>query len=575
MYQALYRKYRPRTFDDVAGQEHITTTLKNELKNGRISHAYLFTGSRGTGKTSCAKILAKAVNCLNPHDGSPCGECEICRDIDSGRSIDVFEIDAASNRKIDSIREIIDEVQTAPHRCKYRVYIIDEVHMLTAEAFNALLKILEEPPKHVVFILATTEVHKILLTIQSRCQRFDFHRIAPHDIADRLLYVAQKEDAQLSDSAAMLIASVSDGAMRDALSLMDRCLAISRSVDDSVVRSAAGLAGKDYLFDLAACVINKNTAKALEIIDRLYRDAKDMSKLCDELTEHFRALMLIKSVRNPRDIVVFTDKEFEMSQTQADYLSLADIVYFMDVLSRSYQRMGKGTGDRTELEMALVKLCSPELDVTNEAFAARITALERAVKKGISVQATTVEAPMSEPKEEENITEFEENPAAEIHEETEAPEKTEKPSHDSENKPEQQINEKSEPPKPAENNARASQRDVDIIELSRKAVPFPQWVEVVEAIKSTSRSLAAAFSGSTAYENGGFLLIDCENVMAFELLRQGDMRRNIRDILQQITGRAYRLGPYKTKTEQEVKEEDPLSSFKEKLAESGIKYTEE
>ena len=571
LYQALYRKYRPRTFDDVAGQEHITTTLKNELKNGRISHAYLFTGSRGTGKTSCAKILAKAVNCLNPQNGSPCGECEICRDIDSGRSIDVFEIDAASNRKIDSIREIIDEVQTAPHRCKYRVYIIDEVHMLTAEAFNALLKILEEPPKHVVFILATTEVHKILLTIQSRCQRFDFHRIAPRDIADRLLYVADKEDAELTDSAAMLIASVSDGAMRDALSLMDRCLAISRSIDDNVVRSAAGLANKDYLFDLAACVINKNTAKALEIIDRLYRDAKDMPKLCDELTAHFRALMLIKSVRNPRDIVVFTDREFEMSQTQADYLSLADIVYYMDVLSRSYQRMGKGTGDRTELEMALVKLCSPELDVTNEAFAARITALERAVKKGISVQTAAVEAPMSEPKKEEATPETAEEPAEVVPEETEAPEKAEEIPVEPENKPE----EKPEPPKPAQSKAQNTQKNVDIIKLSREAVPFPQWIEVVEAIKSTSRSLAAAFSGSTAYENGGFLLIDCENVMAFELLRQGDMRRNIRDILQQITGKAYRLGPYKTKTEQEVKQEDPLSSFKEKLDKSGIKYTEE
>lgn len=571
MYQALYRKYRPKTFDDVAGQEHITTTLKNELKNGRISHAYLFTGSRGTGKTSCAKILAKSVNCLNPKDGSPCGECEICRDIDSGRSIDVFEIDAASNRKIDSIREIIDEVQTAPHRCKYRVYIIDEVHMLTAEAFNALLKILEEPPKHVVFILATTEVHKILLTIQSRCQRFDFHRIAPRDIADRLLYVASEEDAELSDSAAMLIASVSDGAMRDALSLMDRCLAISRSIDDNVVRSAAGLANKDYLFDLAACVINKNTAKALEIIDRLYRDAKDMPKLCDELTAHFRALMMIKSVRNPRDIVVFTDREFEMSQTQADYLSLADIVYYMDVLSRAYQRMGKGTGDRTELEMALVKLCSPELDVTNEAFAARITALERAVNMGISVQAAAVEAPMSKPEKEEDTPEPAEKPAEEIPEETQAPEKAE----ETPLKPDEQPEEKPEPPKPAEVKVQSAQKSVDIVKLSREAVPFPQWIEVVEAIKSTSRSLAAAFSGSTAYENGGFLLIDCENDMAFELLRQGEMRRNIRDILQQITGKAYRLGPYKTKTEQEVKQEDPLSSFKEKLNESGIKYTEE
>lgn len=571
MYQALYRKYRPQTFDDVAGQEHITTTLKNELKNGRVSHAYLFTGSRGTGKTTCAKILAKAVNCLDLKDGSPCGECEMCREIDSGRSIDVFEIDAASNRSIANIREIIDEVQTAPHRCKYRVYIIDEVHMLTPEAFNALLKILEEPPKHVVFILATTEVHKILLTIQSRCQRFDFHRIPPRDIADRLLYVANQEGVTLSDSAAMLIASVSDGALRDALSLMDRCLAISKDIDEDVVRAASGLAGKDYLFDLAACVINKNTAMALGIIDRLYRDAKDMPKLCDELIAHFRALMMIKTVKKPRDIVVFTDAEFEQSQTQADYLSLAEIVYYMDVLSRAYQRMGKGTGDRTELEMALVKLCSPELDVTNEAFAARLTALERAVKKGISVQ-TTEELPVSEPKEEppEEKTEKEEKPEP-------VEQKQEKPAEPEEKEeiPEPKNDEKPEPPAPQPAAPQPQQGRVDIVKLSREAQPFPQWVEVVDALKSTSRSIAAAFSGSTAFENGSYLLIDSKNTMAFDLLKQGDMRKKVRDILLQITGKPYRLGPYKTETEQEEKQADPLYAFKEKLKDSGVDYTEE
>lgn len=570
MYQALYRKYRPQTFDDVAGQEHITTTLKNELKNGRVSHAYLFTGSRGTGKTTCAKILAKAVNCLDLKDGSPCGECEICKEIDSGRSIDVFEIDAASNRKIEYVREIIDEVQTAPHRCKYRVYIIDEVHMLTAEAFNALLKILEEPPKHVVFILATTEVHKILLTIQSRCQRFDFHRIPPRDIADRLLYVANREGVELSDSAAMLIASVSDGALRDALSLMDRCLAISKNIDEDVVRSAAGLAGKDYLFDLAACVINKNTAMALGIIDRLYRDAKDMPKLCDELIAHFRALMMIKTVKKPRDIVVFTDAEFEQSQTQADYLSLAEIVYYMDVLSRAYQRMGKGTGDRTELEMALVKLCSPELDITGEAFAARLTALERAVKKGISVQ-TTEALPVSEPKEEppEVIPEKEEKPEP-------VEQKQEEPAEPEikEELPEPKADEKPEAPAP-QPAPQPQQRKVDIVKLSRDAQPFPQWVEVVDALKSTSRSIAAAFSGSTAFENGSYLLIDSKNTMAFDLLKQGDMRKKVRDILLQITGKPYRLGPYKIETEQEEKQADPLNAFKEKLKDSGVDFKEE
>ena len=232
MYRVLYRKWRPQTFDDVSGQVHITTTLKNELIAGRLNHAYLFTGSRGTGKTTCAKILAKAVNCLDVHNGNPCGKCEVCRGIDDGSILDVVEMDAASNRNIDDIRQIIDEVQFKPAKCKYRVYIIDEVHMLTTQAFNALLKTLEEPPEHVIFILATTEVHKLPQTILSRCQKFEFHRIPPRAIADRLLFVAQQEEVTLSDSAAMLIASVADGALRDGLSLLDRCIAISSDIDE-------------------------------------------------------------------------------------------------------------------------------------------------------------------------------------------------------------------------------------------------------------------------------------------------------------------------------------------------------
>ena len=559
MYQALYRKWRPKTFDDVAGQEHITTTLRNELKNDRISHAYLFTGSRGTGKTTCAKLLAKAVNCLNPQNGSPCGECEICREIDNGTSIDVFEMDAASNRKIDDIRSIIDEVQGTPYKCRYKVYIIDEVHMLTPESFNALLKILEEPPKHVVFILATTEVHKIMLTIQSRCQRFDFHRIPPRAIADRLLYVANQEDIALDDSAAMLIASVSDGALRDALSLLDRCISISRDVSDEVVRSAAGLADKGYLYDLAACVIHKNAAKALEIVDRLYGEAKDMPLLCDELLTHFRSLMLIKSVKNPRDIVVFTDSEFEQAQTQADYLSLADIVYYMDILSRSYQRMGKGTGDRVEMEMALVKLTAPELDVTNEAIAARITALEKAVKRGITVvaqPAVQAEEPKTEPK-------------AETKTEESAPEETiiDPPA---EKEPPKQPAKKPQPapaPVPAKSG-------VDIVALSKNAKPFPQWTEIVESFRTVSKSISAALTGSQAFENGNYLLIQADSDMAFDLLRNSDRRRDVHNAVFEHTGKHYRLGPYKT-AEKKQEEQDPLQSLKQRLKDSGIDYTEE
>ena len=283
LYQVLYRKWRPQKFDDVSGQPQVTQTLKNEVKNGRINHAYLFTGSRGTGKTTCAKILAKAVNCLNPQNGEPCCECEICRGIDDGSILDVVEMDAASNRGIDDIRGVIDEAQFTPAKAKYRVYIIDEVHMLTDQAFNALLKTLEEPPEHVIFILATTEVHKLPSTILSRCQRFDFNRISPEYICERLKYVAENENASIDDDAAMMISAISDGAMRDALSLMDRCLGISADITTDVVRNCAGLAKKDYLFELSTACINKNTSKALEVLSELHKESKDMARLCDEL----------------------------------------------------------------------------------------------------------------------------------------------------------------------------------------------------------------------------------------------------------------------------------------------------
>ncbi|HBE15993.1 MAG TPA: DNA polymerase III subunit gamma/tau, partial [Ruminococcaceae bacterium] len=379
-YQVLYRKYRPKSFDDVYGQDHVTQTLRNELRLGRVHHAYLFTGSRGTGKTTCAKILSKAVNCLDLHDGDPCGVCLNCAGIDNGEILDVVEMDAASNRGIDDIRAIIDEVAFAPARAKYRVYIIDEVHMLSRDAWNALLKTLEEPPAHVVFILATTEVNKIPETILSRCQRFDFHRISPADISARLHEIADKEDISLSDEAALLIAVIADGAMRDAISLLDRCIGISSDITAEVVRAAAGLAAQGQLFEIANCTINKNVKRALEIIDALYKDSKDMASLCEELQSHFRSLMLIKTVSKPRELVVMSDREFDAAVAEAAYLSLPDILYDMDVLARARSAMRDSVSPRTELEMALVKLCAPELDQTDEALFARVTALEKAVK---------------------------------------------------------------------------------------------------------------------------------------------------------------------------------------------------
>lgn len=578
MYRVLYRKWRPQTFDDVSGQEHITTTLKNEIVAGRLNHAYLFTGSRGTGKTSCAKILAKAVNCLDVHGGNPCGTCEVCRGIDDGSILDVVEMDAASNRNIDDIRQIIDEVQFKPAKCKYRVYIIDEVHMLTTQAFNALLKTLEEPPEHVVFILATTEVHKLPQTILSRCQKFEFHRIPPRAIADRLLFVAQQEEVKLSDSAAMLIASVADGALRDGLSLLDRCIAISSDIDEDVVRNAAGLARKTYLYELVNCVINKNTAKSLEIIDRLYGESKDMARLCDELVAHFRALMLIKSVRNPRDILVMSEDEFEEAQTQSDYLSLADIVYYMDVLSRAYQRMGKGTGDRTELEMAMVKLACSELDGTYEALTQRVSALEKTVKKGITVNYE----PVSDNNEEKPNIPEPDLPSVNK-EETIDIDKTvvEEPK----SAPKQDVSvpkavlERESPKAPVSKPAsalvsKAARTPANLDDIYKNAKPFPEWVDVVSNMKPISRAIAAAFSGSTAYVSGSYLLIDTSNEMAFELLKNGTRREEIRKIILETTGRVYKLGPYK-RVEEKKKEIDPLDVLKNGLEGTDIKITEE
>lgn len=559
MYRVLYRKWRPAVFTDVSGQEHITSTLQNEVSSGRLNHAYLFTGSRGTGKTTCAKILAKAVNCLNPQNGNPCGECEICKGIDDGSILDIVEMDAASNRKIDDIRQIIDEVQFKPAKCKYRVYIVDEVHMLTTEAFNALLKTLEEPPEHVIFILATTEVHKLPQTIRSRCQRFDFHRIPPKAIADRVEYVVSQENAEITESAALMLASVADGALRDALSLLDSCLAVSSHIDEEVVRNAAGLVSKTYLFELAAAIINKNPTKSLEIIDRLYSESKDMARLCDELVEHFRALMLIKTIKNPRDILIMSDDEFEQAVTQSDYLSLADIVFYMDVLSRAYQRMGRGTGDRTELEMALVKLSATELDGTVEALTARVTALEKAVKRGITVNYAqpaqqSVQAEATQSVSVPNTQTKVEEPFA---------------------KPEPE-HKKAPVAKPAPEVKPVAQRaSVNLDELYDNAVPFARWVEVVDSLKSVSRSIAAAFAGSTAYESGNYLLIDTNNELAFDLLRQNGRRAEIKQTLLELTGKNYSLGPYKRSTPKKVEKTDPLNSLVQSLEGSGVEITQE
>ena len=305
MYQALYRKWRPRTFEEVVGQEHITTTLKNEMIQGKPAHAYLLMGSRGTGKTTCAKLIAKAVNCRNPVDGSPCGQCDCCRGVDNGSLVDVVEIDAASNNGVDNIRDLREEAVFLPNIAKYRVYIIDEAHMLSVGAVNALLKIMEEPPEHVIFILATTEVHKIPATIQSRCQRFDFKRIAPEVIRDRLLFIAGQEDMTLTEEAAALIARIADGGMRDALSLLDLCWAHAHDITVETVSEAAGLVGQDYLFEIADAAATGDFTGAMDAMERLAGQAVEYDRLCSQLISHYRNLLVAATARDPEQLIGF------------------------------------------------------------------------------------------------------------------------------------------------------------------------------------------------------------------------------------------------------------------------------
>ena len=397
-YQALYRKWRPQVFADVVGQEHVTRTLMNEVRTGRHSHAYLFTGSRGTGKTTCAKIFAKAVNCEHPVNGDPCNCCETCKGIDAGSILDVVEIDAASNNGVDNIREIRDEANFTPVGGKYRVYIIDEVHMLSTGAFNALLKTLEEPPEHVKFVLATTEVHKLPATILSRCQRFDFHRISPEDIAARLTYVAKEENLQLTPGAANLIARLADGALRDALSILDQCIGQSTNIDEATVNAVVGLAGRDYLFQRADSILHRNSAMALAQIDDLYNRSCDMERLCNELINHFRNLMVCKAVKNPKDLIVCSAVELAAYQSVAKKTSMSDILNTLNALGDALVLIRKGLNRRVEMEMALIRLCTDGIYTENVQDPVPTTIPERAKMPAPAAPAAEpVSAPAEDP----------------------------------------------------------------------------------------------------------------------------------------------------------------------------------
>ena len=376
MYQALYRKWRPKTFADVVGQAHITDTLRRQAAQGRLSHAYLFTGTRGTGKTTCAKILAKVVNCLSPVDGDPCGQCPACKGIDNGSLLDVLELDAASNNGVDQVRALRDEAIYSPSSVKYRVYIVDEVHMLTPAAFNALLKILEEPPAHLIFILATTELHKVPATILSRCQRFAFKRIRPQDIAKRLGYVASQEDMDLTADAAELLARLADGALRDALSLLDQCGAAGGTIDSDRVLDVLGLAGKVQTAGLMGDILRRDAREALLTLDRLYSGGKDMGALLGELSTLTRDLLIRMTVPEAGAALLSGGYDNSVMDGLSQGVSPNRLLYMTSQLQTASAALPLSTNRRTDVELCLMRLCDEGLcgDVT--ALAARLARLE-------------------------------------------------------------------------------------------------------------------------------------------------------------------------------------------------------
>ena len=402
MYQALYRKWRPKTFSDVVGQEHVTETLQRQVAEGRLSHAYLFTGTRGTGKTTCAKILAKAVNCEHPENGNPCNKCQSCLGIESGGFLDVMELDAASNNGVDHVRALRDEAIYSPAQVKKRVYIIDEVHMLSIAAFNALLKILEEPPEHLMFILATTELHKVPATILSRCQRFAFRRILPREIVGRLNYIAEQEGIDLRPDGAELLAHIADGALRDALSLLDQCAAAGGTIDSAAVLDALGLAGNLQTAQLMDCVLRRDTKAALLLLHRLYGSGKDVGAVLGELSALARDLLISKTA--PEGGAALLTGGYD-SQTMDGLLRQADsarLIAICTTLQRTAADMNVSVNRRTDAELCLLKLCDETLSGDLSAINARLARLEQQMATGVRYAAAestaqVVPAPAEKP----------------------------------------------------------------------------------------------------------------------------------------------------------------------------------
>ena len=587
MYRALYRKWRPQRFEDVVGQRAIVTALKNQITANRVGHAYLFTGVRGTGKTTCAKIFAKAVNCLHPVNGDPCGECEICRGIDNGSILDVVEMDAASNNGVDDIRDLRDETAYTPSACKYKVYIIDEVHMLSTAAFNALLKTLEEPPAHVIFILATTEIQKVPATILSRCQRYDFTRIGPEDIARRVEYIAGEEKLELTPDGAELIARLADGALRDALSILDTCAGVTAKIDADVVRRMAGVTDRSYLFRISDALEAQDGAAALAQLAQLRQQSVDVKRLTEELIAHYRALMLaalpggqaLLSGVSPEEEALYLEKGPQLGQREA--------IRAIRALGSALEHMTRGSDQRIELELALFRLSEPPQQmqaVPVQAVPARAAAQPAVVQPFASAPAAQPfasaparPAPTAEPtpaQPQEAVPVQSAVSAASVPQ-TAVPEQAEispAPAEETLPLPEEPPVQQTETPLPWEEPPASVEQPAAPESVQQPSVPpvqentadplpgksdktvqegiapFPYWEQVVKQLQEKDPMLYTYLRKSKAYFDGTRVLIDGGKTFRDFIRANRDSQRLIKKLIANVSGVAVPIGPYEPKT---------------------------